>query len=187
MNVFRFVPPLFLAACTSAVPHTSSLVSANAEVRPFCNVAVEAENPDSWRLVRADGFTFCLPGDWLPMGESSVAGLDPKTWRGSNGVIAWGAGEDQPLRQTIHVESVSREPGLSSQPIPQIETRRFREVIGGRMAEVGEDRVTGWSRARVLWPGEGIFLSGEANDEETSALLMVIFRTVRFVSFPSSV
>jgi hypothetical protein len=45
----------------------------------------------TWQLVRASGFTFCVPGSWKPRGKVSDS-LDAKRWEGDGISMSWDVG-----------------------------------------------------------------------------------------------
>ncbi len=172
MNRFGLAAVLLLAGCAAAP-------AARAPAPAPCPAAdVPAGRDGAWRLVRAEGFTFCVPSRWRPAGTSSAAGSDAASWSGDGATVAWGTGAYRPPGRgvvTVEVRADDPRPGASG------EMRRFSESIGGASADLWDDRVgerhfTGaqWTRPRA------VHLSGEARDARAAALQLDVYRTVRF-------
>ncbi|HEX2188497.1 MAG TPA: hypothetical protein VHG51_06335 [Longimicrobiaceae bacterium] len=170
MTGLRLLAALALAGCAASAPGGGA--PGGAEPCPEGVAPAGAE----WRLVRAEGFTFCVPRAWRPMGEPAGPGLDPAAWSGDGGTGAWGAGpyrarEAGPVRVEVR-EGERRAAG---------EVRRFSESIGGASADLWDDRIgdrrfTGaqWTRPRP------VHLAGEASGARGAALQLDVYRTVRF-------
>lgn len=163
---------LLLAGCAAAPSPADTASPAS------CSAAAPGTREAAWRIVRADGFTFCVPPRWRPVGEPAGPGLDAATWTGDGGTVAWGTGEYRaPERGVVTVEVSAEDPRRRAAG----EVRRFSESIGGASADLWDDRIgerhfTGaqWTRPRP------VHLSGEARDGRASALQLDVYRTVRF-------
>jgi hypothetical protein len=141
-----------------------------------CPAEVAGAEAGEWRLVRAEGFTFCVPRGWRPAGAPASADFDAASWRGGGGTVTWGTGAYAPgNRGPVTVEARGGRSGAPG------EVRRFAESIGGAPAEMWHDRIgerhfTGaqWARPRP------VHLHGEAGDARAAALQLAVYRTVRF-------
>ncbi len=96
----------FLGAGCSRPPAQTVEPVANA-----CTVPGVASASRPWRQVRGDGFTFCVPGNWIPADgrPTDVA----RAWRGGLSTIEWVPGRsggcstnEPPLNQLIPPERV---------------------------------------------------------------------------------
>jgi hypothetical protein len=186
MKTARLLLPLLLSACASGGPQQSSTALASSESGVECNVPVVTATEASWRLVQADGFTFCVPASWSPAGRRSAQGHDPKIWRAGANTITWGTGEFRPRRvgsATVRVSVAAGEsPQLSDLAVPGT-VRRFADVIGGRSAEIWDNQFEGKSYTGViLEEPRRMHISGEAEDRSTAALQLAIYRTIRFAA-----
>ena len=172
MTRFRFAAALLLAGCAAApAPRGPAPEPCPAD-------AVPPARGGAWRLVRGEGFTFCVPARWRPAGDPPAAGTDAASWSGDGGTVAWGTGAYRPPERgvvTVEVRGDDPRPGAPG------EVRRFSESIGGASADLWDDRVgerhfTGahWTRPRA------VHLSGEARDGRAAALQLDVYRTVRF-------
>lgn len=170
MKSIRLAVALALAGCAPA--------ASPAGAAPAPCPAEAAGAATGWRLVRADGFTFCIPPRWRPVGGPAGDGLDAVSWSGDGTTVAWGTGAYRaPDRGVLTVEVRADGP----RPRAPGEVRRFSESIGGASADLWHDRVgerhfTGaqWVRPRP------VHLSGEARDARTAALQLDVYRTARF-------
>lgn len=167
MRRLRLACALLLAGCAAA-PAPRGPVPA-----PCPADDVPPGRVGEWRLVRGEGFTFCVPARWRPAGEAPSPGADPAAWSGDGGTVAWGVGAYRPPQRGVVV--VEERPGAPA------EMRRFSESVGGASADLWDDRVgnrhfTGaqWARPRA------VHLSGEARDARAAALQLDVYRTVRF-------
>ncbi len=160
----RIVPLLLVAAACASTPNTA-YTAADAEP---CNVALPADTAP-WQLVRAQGFTFCVPGDWTPTrGRSS-------SWRTQGASIRWT--DDQELAPVVF-----RDPGDPTPPPAYMPRtgRRITETIGGREAELWMLDTGGGVRTDATWRRPYLRISGEARTRELGMLQLDIYRTVRF-------
>ncbi|HEX2095331.1 MAG TPA: hypothetical protein VHG28_23245 [Longimicrobiaceae bacterium] len=164
-----------LAAAVALTGCAAATGGASRTVPTPCPAGVQIPGGAPWRLVRGDGFTFCVPPSWRPAGPVPSPGADAQVWRGGDGTLHWSPG---PLRTSTRTVTVMRREG---DPLPRSETRRFSEVIDGSPAELwsnryGEKRFTGaeWTRPRP------VHFTGESESAATAALQLDVYRTVRF-------
>lgn len=162
MRRFRLAAALLLAGCAAAPRGPAA-----APAEPCPAGVAPAARGGAWRLVRAEGFTFCVPAGW----RASATGA--ASWTGDGGTVAWGTGAYRPPERGVL--AVQERAGSAA------EMRRFSESIGGASADLWDDRVgdrhfTGaqWSRPRA------VHLSGEAQGARAAALQLDVYRTVRF-------
>jgi hypothetical protein len=186
MKSFRLLLPFLLSACASGAPQPSASTLASSEGVSQCNVPVAAATEASWRLVQADGFTFCVPANWSPSGRRSAQGHDAKVWRFGASSITWGTGEFRPRRvgtATVRVAVPAGESPQLSNLAPPGNVRRFVEVIGSHSAEVWDNQFEGKSYTGVILEEPmRIHISGEAQDRGIAALQLAVYRTVRFAA-----
>jgi hypothetical protein len=141
-----------------------------------CPIAVTGTSEDEWRLVRADGFTFCVPSSWRPSGRAGSDGTSPRTWSRGRSSITWGTGEGE--RSRAIVPAPRRE--SSDQPPSPPRMERSREEIGGRTADVWEGEFQGEYFTGASWTNPQVFIIGETRNSSTAKLQLAIYRTVRF-------
>lgn len=168
-----------------AIGGTLLAVEARAQVpEEPCPFPVTGTPEDSWRLVRAEGFTFCVPSSWKPAGRAGRDGLSPRKWRGRRGSIEWGKGEyrreTRTGTMTVMVEVDENRPLMLPTPPPP-DVRNFTEVIDGRPAEMWDNRFGSTFSTGANWRDPHVHVAGEASDHATVRLQMTIYRTVRFV------
>lgn len=168
----RTVPLLIVAAACASTPD-EAYTAADAEP---CNLTLPADTAP-WQLVRARGFTFCVPGDWTPSRARSSSGIDAHTWRGHGASVTWGA-EEGPERAPVVIG-----PPTGVQPpsayLPR-SGQRFTETIDGREAELWLLESGGTVRTAATWTSLRLRISGEARTRELGMLQLDVYRTVRF-------
>lgn len=169
---------VWLAVLVMATASSSAGAAQEAplEMQP-CNVATEAAD-STWRLVRADGFTFCVPPEWSPVGKPGKDALAQRKWRSGLTSIEWTRGRYVPERLPF---IVSGEPGSTPRGPPQADIRQTSERIGGGVADMWlSDLQTGY-RTGAVWTSPGaIYFLGEARRREQAQVHLDIYRTVRF-------
>lgn len=160
---------LVAAGCASSPRAMPTAVDAEP-----CNLSMPAE-PEAWLLVRGDGFTFCVPGDWVPARARSSSGIDARVWRTKGASIEWAA---EPERLPFRIAP----PGSVQSPSTSMprSSRRFFETIDGREAELWLLDAGGEVRTAVTWTSPRLHISGEARTRELGMLQLDIYRTVRF-------
>lgn len=130
-----------------------------------------------WRLVRADGFTFCVPQDWAPVGKPGKDGVAQQTWRSGAASITWRRGRYQPERVPFRVQA---SPSSGTQPPQQPDMRRMREAIGGFAAELWIADLRSRFTTGAEWEEPtALHLVGEARRRADAELQLEIYRTVR--------
>lgn len=164
------VPMLAVLACHSGPTPAGASAAAVAPSGTPCAVAVEGADIRDWRTVDARGFTFCVPADWRSRGNS---------WRRGSASIEWGVGEPRPraIQKTVASESM-----LPSGPPPNSDIRRFSETIGGREAELWENRFGTSYYTGAKFSRPKVYLVGGASDRGAANLEIEIYRTVRFAT-----
>jgi hypothetical protein len=184
MKSARLLLPLLLSACASGGTQQSAIAAAASQSMTECNVQVIASTESPWRLVQADGFTFCVPANWSPGGRRSAQGHDARVWRSGASSITWGTGEFRPQRTGTATVTVAVPAGESPHPsmvTPPGTVRRFVEVIGGRSAEMWDNQFgSSFYTGVILEEPRRVHISGEAQDRTTAALQLAVYRTVRF-------
>jgi hypothetical protein len=151
-------------------------ISYSQEVEPC---AVETPSTDEvWRLVRADGFTFCVPPDWAPVGKPGKDGFAQHRWRSGPSSITWTRGQYTEERESF---SVSRDASSMPRQPRQPDIRRTSERIGGGVAEMWTSDLQSSYRTGAVWESpSAIYFLGEARRRDQAQLHLDIYRTVRF-------
>jgi hypothetical protein len=149
--------------------------------------SVPGQNPTTlWRLVSAQGFTFCVPGDW----ETA----DGRTWRGAGGSITWGTGFP-PRQATVSGTVVMRVPANRGMP-SEAEVRaaveaqlgvrcspyRLKESIGGAAADLYDTECNGQHHTGARWESPAVFFQGQADSPSAASLQLQVYRTTRFTT-----
>lgn len=174
----RFAWMLLIAGGITGATSVQALAQS---VQAPCNVPVGAPDSGQWQMVLAEGFTFCLPPDWAPVGDDPYTGVRSRVWQGDTGTIGWGHGDYRPLRLPFQVEAIPGSPSPSPRPIPQAEADDIVIQMDGRIVEIREIRVGSTVMSGAIWPFAGIYLSGNAEDDITRVILHQVYRTVRIV------
>jgi hypothetical protein len=190
MNVIRplsLLPLLLLAACASGNRQGAADAAVAETAAEPCNVAVEAARGAPWRLVRGEGFTFCVPTTWRAGARRTSAGVDAHIWRGGQGSITWGTGTYQPQRRTVTVTTVvpaSAVGGAGMPPAPPAgASRRSAETIGGYVADVWSNQFEGTHYTGAVWTVPArVHITGESKSRVDADLQLAVYRTVRFVA-----
>jgi len=162
-------------ACSGGAPRTPPTPSPSAEP-VACPLGDVQPDLATWRQVRADGFTFCVPSDWRAAG-----GDRSKIWRHGVSSIEWGTGT--PRLKRVVQSVVVRVPAGSMPPPPpppNAEIKRFTEEIGGQTADMWRNRFDQDYYTGATWTNVNVYLVGETKDVSTADLELRIFRTVRF-------
>lgn len=173
-----YVAAVLALACASGASSPEGPATARVAPRP-CTVSPPGTD-SAWQEVRAEGFTFCVPGSWRPQGGGRQ-NADARKWRTASGSVTWGTGAP-PSREVIVTETVVVRAGELPRPTARADTRRDREMIGGRLAEVREMHFRDLHHTEAVWREPAIYLQGEATSVHVAQLLLVIHRTVRFTT-----
>ena len=167
-----------LGGCGRATPAPatpSPSATAAAPTAEACTASVPAVDLSAWRLVTAQGFTFCVPPEWRGSG---------RTWHRGNATISWGLGE--PARREVRTELRTVPASQAGSPPagapPDSDIRRFAEAIGGRDAQLWRNRFGRAYYTGARWDSPRVWLTGEANGPDAADLEVTIFRTVRFTA-----
>lgn len=187
MNAIRLLPLLLLAACASGGRQGATDAPVAETAAEPCNVAVEATRGAPWRLVRGEGFTFCVPATWRARARPTSAGVDARIWWGGQGSVTWGTGTYRPQRRTVTVATAvpaSAAGGTGMPPAPLAgESRRSAETIGGYVADVWSNRFEGTHYTGAVWTMPArVHITGEAKSSVEADLQLAVYRTVRFVA-----
>ena len=153
----------------------------------LCNVPISGHPNESWRLVRGEGFTFCVPMSWRPSGRASSS-ADAKTWRGHGASITWGRGEPRPGAPGTGTgprgTAVGRIPAEQLMGFERSQDRKVEE-IGGRAAEVWHTEDRGNHYTGAQWRNPDFFIYGEAKAPAVADLQLTIYRTTRATAPPT--
>jgi hypothetical protein len=133
-----------------------------------------------WRLVRSQGFSYCVPGHWQPEGRARP-GSDPQRWTAGGGSVSSGRGaaRTQRSRETVMV---------SGEELNRMVEESRAWVTSRSVIDAGELRLdltttrnsrTGRTTITADWSGSrGNFLLRDETGAE-SPVLMQIVRTIR--------
>lgn len=151
----------------SAAPRTPAPVAATP-----CRATVAGVDLTGWRMVDATEFTFCVPPDWQE---------GHRSWGHGAALIRWGVGE-HPQGTAVRrvVVTVPAGSPLPVPPPPNGDIRQFSERIGGRQADLWENRFGGDYYTGAQWQGPAVYLTGEAASRHAADLEITIYRTVLF-------
>lgn len=149
-----------LSGCASQ-PRPSDAVPADPGAA--CEMSPATPDGATWREVKTDRFSFCVPAEWRSSGQRS--------WRGEGGTITWGLGE----RVAPYV--VASVPGQ----MPS-EMRESIETIGGARAELHIYRVGSTYRTSADWTAARVNFSGEARSYDVAQRHLAVYRTVRLAT-----
>ena len=159
-----------------------------------CNVEVPTGGDVPWRLVRAEEFTFCVPGHWTESGK--------QTWSGDGVTVRWGTGKHRTGTGPFTVTRVDtfgvggggmRRPPVSDagrgappargpvQTSSAADRQRLAEITGGAVDGIWSQRRQQNFQTGVNWSGpKRVHLVGDAEAQLLTALHFEIYRTVRF-------
>jgi hypothetical protein len=150
------------AAASPAAPATA------AEATQPCNVPVAVG--ESWRLVDAGDFTFCVPVAWRVRPTRAVH---------AGGSIEWKRGVPSKTAFTV-MRVGSRRGAPPSPPGPAGRNERRTEVIAGRPVEVWRMPWEGKLATGATWTDPAMHFTGTANTEDIATVQLAVYRTVRF-------
>lgn len=150
-----------------------------------CQVEVPEGRQEEWQEVRAEGFTFCVPGDWRADGA--------RGWQGRNGSVTWGTGDFRQRAQVVtEVVEVRVEPGMSEREMMRaaeeqlgsrgVRTRNLSETVDGKRAEMWQTTADGTYSTGARWEQPRVYLTGRAQNARAARLQLGIYRTVRFAA-----
>lgn len=153
-----------LVACGAR--HGSTATPAMAEATVPCAVFVPSADSLEWKLVQAEGFTFCVPPGWR---RSSA-----RRWYVEGAGVEWALGK-YPETTTIGVRRFRA--GITG---PDLNPRHFVEIIGGASAELWETHIQDADYTGAEWAEKHVYFQGKANGPRTADVELMIYRTVRF-------
>jgi hypothetical protein len=167
---------LLLAGCASTGDKGPAAIQATG--LPPCQVLAEVESLD-WRLVAADGFTFCVPDGWAAR---------HRTWRGDGATLTWETARHPRLRERRYAVTTVRGEDLQDMrhgrlpdhlfPRPRV----FVDDVAGIRVEFSTHHFEGRHHISARWPRPStVVLQGEAPHAGGILLLEEIFRTVRLI------
>ena len=137
-----------------------------------CPVRLATADVSTWRVVQAEGFTFCVPPTWRPAGS--------RAWRGGAGEVEWGqSAYTRTATKTETVRVVAGQPATPPQPLTQ--GRRFTEMVGGYGADFWDNEDEGTFYTGAVWTApRHVHVAGEARSRATANVQLDVYRTVRF-------
>ena len=139
--------------------------------------------PDApWRMVRARGFSYCVPPSWRPDGRGR-AGLDANAWSGDAGSIRSGArarggpiiSADIVTSTPVHVGDVVQAPPGCSAPTD------FSYVASGIRITVSQVHCQGTYFTSARTPQFVLEVAGETRSGAGADVQLAIFQTIRIV------
>ncbi len=164
------------AACATSAPVWTPV----ARTAPESCSAPGAPAGQTWQLVTAPGLTFCVPPGWHA-GEAN-------TWLGGSGSVTWGTGSAPTRSGAVVVRDYVRScrvgggcTAYQPNPPPACVDDRRSEAIGGQAATIYDLACNGRHMTGAVWREAGVWFQGDAEDERTAALELMVFRTLRFV------
>lgn len=156
-----------IAACARNQPQLSS-IAAVTDV-PCDTDRLPADVEGEWRAVRGDGFTYCVPAAWRPIGTRA------RRWTSPSVDMTWG----DPGGHEQLVPFVAAARGQTGAPIGQ---RVVTETIDGRTVRLeimdGSDNPA-W-RAAAAWLEPSLRFSATARTASASREVLAVIRSVRF-------
>lgn len=166
----------FLAAL--AVP-SAARAQASAPAQPC--PAERVGGAAAWRIVRGEGFTFCLPTDWQPS-SSPRGAADPESWFARGLKVEWSRGRPQLLQRTETRRVTRDELAELQEEMRAQRSTRSTETVEGLRISVATHRNTRTGNTIVIaeWGGRGrghLFLEDPAGAH--APLLLQIVRSVR--------
>jgi len=156
---------LALLGCASAPVPWAPVARPN----PQSCSATGAPSTEQWRLVAAEGFTFCVPADWQA--------TDGRTWRGATGYVTWKSGR----YPTAASSSDAVVPRAGEQSPSGCSASERREEVAGHIARLQEMQCRDGYHTGAIWEDEAVYFWGRAAGAQASLLQWQIYRTVRFV------
>ena len=141
-----------------------------------CDRPVPGTPSEPWRLVRATGFTFCVPMSWRPMGRGD-ANRDASRWADGDGWVRWGLG--MPVEDVRRRRRFALEYGLPLPP-PCGKGIRRTETNDGRSVDLYANVCQGRHYSGATWTRPVIYFRGESKSEAAALLQLDVYRTVRF-------
>ena len=133
-----------------------------------------------WRLVTAEGFTFCVPSDWQS--------ADGRTWRIGGAFIGWCTRTLAQCPQVNYQISgrIIRNPNEIGAAALENEGEscgadNSDEVVGGLSAVLSDWHCNGRHITEAYWRTPPIYFFGETEDAVMARLQLQVYRTVRFV------
>jgi hypothetical protein len=164
-NIMRSLVALgavLLAGCGAL--HRSAAAAPTAPVP--CAVFVPSADSLDWKLVQAQGFTFCVPPGWRRSGA--------RGWQSEGTGIEWRVGSP-PESPVLGPRLFS--PGIRGAVDPP---RHFVEIIGGEGGELWDVRAQDANYTFAYWSAKRVYFQGKANGPHSADVELMIYRTVRF-------
>lgn len=125
----------------------------------------------SWRLVRAERFTLCVPMEWKVTGSR----LTHRT-----GSIQWRWGRYVPERVPFVVGQRSSVDAMAAPPGRSARGNRVLEEIDGQMVDLFWNATGARAATGAVWQTPEFHMLGEATSPEAAEAHWAIFRTLRF-------
>lgn len=134
-----------------------------------CEASRVGEQDKSWLEMKGEGFTYCVPANWEPLGARG------QRWRSSTVDLVWD--EQSPFGQRAPFVNTAR--GQSSVPFG---TRVVTERVDGRTVrlEVQEAGPDGTLASQAQWLEPSLRLYGRARTATAADEILTVVRSVRF-------
>ena len=158
---------VFTLMLVSACAHHPSRVVASTSPVPCPEFVPSADSLD-WKLVQAEGFTFCVPPTWRASGAHA--------WRGDGAGIDWSVGTNP---RSLYLAQRTFPVGMRG---PDPEPRHFVEMIGGESAELWDGKVQDAEYTFAEWSERHTNIEGKSSTPHGAELELMIYRTVRFTT-----
>lgn len=129
---------------------------------------VAPEDGRTWREVRGDRFTYCVPDDWRPIGARA------QRWQSSTVEFSWG----EP-HEAFEQATPTFRPSMAQ---PHFGFRAVTESIGGHTLRlfIAEPGAGSAFRTAAEWLEPSLALYGTAHTAEGGRDILAVFRSVRF-------
>lgn len=161
---------LAVLAVAGCARNQAALAGADAVSTVLCDAArLPADTESEWREVRGDGFTYCVPADWKPVGARA------QRWTSSAADVAW----NDPAFFERRVPFVVPTRGQTGAPFGQ---RVVTETVDGHTVRLeiqdGGD-YPAWSAA-ASWLEPSLRFYATARSAAASRDVLAVIRSVRF-------
>ncbi len=126
-----------------------------------------------WQLVKATGFTFCVPSDWRPSGEH--------LWLAVHDSIIWGTGQAPPqMVPGIVLDAPVAQSHVLG--VPVCRSQAYVGTIDRNHVGMSDTECPDTHYTYAQFSAPAVFLLGRAKTARAASLELAIYRTVRFSS-----
>lgn len=148
-----------------------------------------------WRLVRASGFTFCVPSDWRPSGHAPDS-LDAPQWNVAGGSLTWSVGQSPAMSSECIIEGrmqavdegvLGRNPTPAGPPEIRTSDRPRRQpatpmTVDGVTLVIDQFECQGRWMTTVLGTGPRVVITAVAHTLQTAQQQLAAIHTIRFAT-----